>query len=252
MHVSDDLYLGGFTGEQFLGNLTPTAGADPTIQYGVGPMGRVVGYDIVPLALATANVAALQAQTGGTALTLTAGTGVTKGLAPDGSGAAVYQFDVDRSVSLTSAGTLSAGTFTIVGYDRYGVKVTQTLAGPAINTVNTLKPFASVLSVTPNTTSATTVSVGSSDIFGLPFAARDAGYLISAKWAGVLAQNAGTFVAADGTSPASATTGSVRGTYAQSGAASNGTNRLVILMLLTAAQCGTNPTVVALLGVAQA
>ena len=69
------------------------------------------------------------------------------------------------------------------------------------------------------------------------------------KWAGVLAQNAGTFTAADTTSPATNATGDPRGTYAQSGAASNGTNRLVVCMHVDGTQCGSNATLVNAIGV---
>ncbi len=249
MNVADDLYLGGFLVSD---GILPafTASEDPTLNSGVGPMGRIAFLNIVPLAAETANIAALQAQTAATALTLAAGTGVTAKAAPDGSGNTVYAFDVPRCVSLTSGGNLSAGHFTVTGYDQYGRKQTQTLVGPNGDTVNTTKAFASVLSVVPTTTSATTVSVGSANIYGLPYAITDAGYLVNVGWAGALARDTGTFVAAV-TTTASATTGDTRGTYTPSSAA-NGTDRLVIGMHLTAAQCGPSASVASAIGVTPA
>lgn len=249
MHVADDLWLGNFS----LGSgLLPgfAANEDPTLNQGVGPMGRVAFRNIVPLTAQTANVAALQHTTISTGLTLAAGTGATLASAPDGSGQPVIKFDVPRAVSLTSAGgnNFSGVNFTITGYDFYGRKTTQTRVGPNGTTVNTLKAFMSVLSVVPDTTDGThNVSVGSSDIFGLSFACADAGYLI-AKWANALALDAGTFVAADTTSPATAATGDPRGTYLPS-SVSNGTNRLVLWQHLIAPQCGPNATVTDAIGV---
>lgn len=250
MEVSDDLFLGPVGPSGF--NLTLTGGENPTRQYGAGPMGRVVFHNIVPLALGAAVVAVLQASTLNTALTLAAGTGTTSGLAPDGSGSAIIVLDVPRAVSLTSTSNLSAITYLVRGFDQYGLPMSQLITGPNNATVNSTKAFKSVRSVVPTGTSASTISVGMADIFGLPFVMLDAGFLVSAKWAGVLAQNAGTFTAGVTTSPATTTTGDIRGTFAQSGAASNGVLRLVIAMHLTASQCGPTATMVNAIGVVQA
>lgn len=251
MEVSDDLYTGPVGGPNGF-CLVSSSGGNPTRQYGVGPLGRVVFRNIVPAALSASNVAALQASTINVALTLAAGAGVTAGLAPDGTGRAVMVFDVARAVSLTSVSNLSAINYLISGFDEYGAPMSQLKTGPNGNTVNTLKAFASVLSVVPTGTSANTVSVGAADIFGLPFRMIDAGYIVSAKWANVLAQNAGTLVTADQTSPATNLTGDVRGTFAQSGAASNGANRLVIAMHVDATQAGPTATRANAIGVTQA
>jgi len=82
-------------------------------------------------------------------------------------------------------------------------------------------------------------------------ASADAGYLIGVGWAGALARDAGTFAAADTTSPATATTNDVRGTYAPSSSA-NGSRRLVIAIGLTALQAGPNATQTAAIGVTPA
>jgi hypothetical protein len=250
MQASDDLYLGPTGAGAF--NTMATGAENPTNQAGCGPMGRIAFLNIVPATLATANVAVLQAQTAGTPLTLAAGAGTTSGSAPDGSGSTVIELDVARAVSLTSAGNLSAGTFTVAGFDIYGQAMSEELAGPNANTVNTTKAFKSVLTVTSDTTSATTVSVGNSDIFGLPFLVANAVDIVQAKWDSTLAANAGTFVAGDTTDPATVTTGDVRGTFAQAGNASNGVRRLLIAMHLGDDACGPNATRAGALGVDQA
>lgn len=230
-HVPDDLYMGsgqGQGGSFFL----PGASA---LNAGVGPLGRIFIYDIVPVVLGAALVAALQAQTLNVALTLTAGAGVTTVV--NGKGETVLRLDVPRNVSLTSAGNLSAGNFTIRGYDVYGNALTQTRAGPNANTVNTLKAFKDILSVTPDTSSATTVSVGIGDSFGLPFLVTDVGYIQSVKWAQTLAPDAGTFTAGVTTDPNTAALGDTRGTYLPS-SASNGTRRLVMSIALPETHVG--------------
>ena len=261
-HHADDLYLGGFVGTQGLtltqtlsrsnGGYPDLPSPNPTRQQGVGPMGRTTHLDIVPKALAAANLAVLAAPTLGTPLVLSAGAGITAGLAPDGSGATVYYLDVCRSVSLTSTANLSAINFLVTGYDYYLQKTTQLMAGPNVNTVNSKKAFIAILSIVPQGTSASTVSAGVADQFGLPYVVSDAGYVLSAKWANVMAQNGGTLTVADATNPATSSTGDVRGTFAQSGAASNGANRLVMVFELTSDQCGAAPTIAALLGVTPA
>ena len=247
MNVGDDLYLGNFEGTQGL-CLQTTGQENPTAQIGVGPMGRIAFYNAIPLTIQTANVAVLQAQTANVPLVLAAGTGATLGTAPDGSGLPVIKFDVPRGVSLTSGSNLSAGKVLVTGYDQYGQKMTQLMTNASTNTVTSLKAFASILSAVPDTTSASTMSIGSSDLFGLPFYIADAGYIVSVKWNETLAPDAGTFVAGVATAPSTNLLGDVRGTYVPSANASNGTRRLVIAMHLTGAQCGSAPTIVGLLG----
>lgn len=252
MQVSDDLYLGGFS----IGSGGPppaaTSAENPTINQGVGPMGRVAHRSIVPLTKQNNNLATTQHITNGTPLTLTAGTGVTSTTAPDGSGSTVLKFDVARCPSLTSTANLSAANFTFVGFDEYGRKTTQTMAGPNNNTVIAKKAFMSILSVTPDTTDgANNVTAGSSDTFGLQYAISDATFLTAVKWANSFVTDTGTFTVADATTPATASTGDPRGTYVPS-SASNGSRRLIIQMHLGPTQCGASSTQVGAIGVVPA
>lgn len=235
-----------FTDNLYLGqpNLANSGGA--------GPLGRIAFLNIVPLVLQLAGLVAFQNTVAATALTLVAGTGVTAGLAPDGSQRTVYQLDVPRSVSLSSASNFSAMNFTITAFDAYGRLETNTIAGPNGNTVLSTKAFKSVLSIVPSATEAVnSVRAGYGDKFGLPFAIYDAGYLARVGWAGALAEDAGTFVAGDATDPATASTTDPRGTYVPTSAA-DGARRLVIGMHLTEAQCGPSATMAAQIGIAPA
>lgn len=246
MQITDDLYIGPDGPNAF----SVANAANPTRQSGAGPLGRVVFRDIIPAALSTTNIAALQAPTSGVAMVLTAGAGIAAGINADGT--PVLILDVPRCVSLSSGSNLSGVNFLVSGYDEYGQKMTQLVTGPNNSTVTTKKAFKQISSSVPQGTSALTVSVGTSDIFGLNYLIDDAGDIISVKWANVLAQNAGTLVNGDQTTPATNLTGDVRGTYAQSGAASNGLNHLTICIHLDSGQTGPNATRALALGVTNA
>ena len=242
---SDDLRLGPVT----LPNPDQRTEGPSPMPSGVGPLGRIYVYDIVPATLGAALLAALQTTGGAQALLMTAGAGVTTRV--DAAGVTRYVLDVPRNVTLTSAGDASATSFTVTGYDVYGQRMTQTLVGPNATTVGTTKAFKEVVSIVTSGALATASSAGFGDAFGLPFRVTDAGYLARVGWAGVLAENAATFVAAVQTSPATATTGDVRGTITPA-SASNGARRLVLGILLPGLAVGPNATRIGAAGVDQA
>ncbi|CAB4142899.1 hypothetical protein UFOVP435_33 [uncultured Caudovirales phage] len=254
-HFQDDIYLGGSPGA---GGIPPNdlqgVAGQPSLMPGVGPLGRVHIFDILPLATQTNNAATALTSGGAATFTtltspgLVAGTGATLVTLADGTPA--IQFDTDRCVSLTSAGNLSAATVTITGYDRYGQRLSFSRAGPNANTVVTTKAFRGIISIATSAALGTAMTVGTSNVFGLPVAIPSANYVIKASYNGVLAQDAGTLVAADGTSPATATTGDVRGTYAPSGVTS-GTQRVTLALAVTAIQAGPNATRLGAYGVNQ-
>lgn len=213
--------------------------------FGFGPIGRLYVFDIVPLTLNASGYAASQTP-GSAAIALSAGTGVTAVI--DTFGVTRYTADVPRGVTITSGGNDSGITFLITGYDQYGSPMTQRLTGANAGAATTLKAFMSVVSIVPSGSVATTVTAGTADLFGLPVCVVDAGYIGNIGWNNTLADNGGTFVVADQTSPATNLTGDVRGTYAQTGAASNGARRLVIEVLLSELNIGTGQTVVGVQG----
>lgn len=244
MQVSDDLYLG--TAPILMNNP-----ANPSVQeLGVGPMGRVFVWDTVPLTLQTAGLATSQNPGSGASFSLTAGTGVTTTTLP--SGAIGYVLDVPRCVTITASGANTA-TYLVSGFDQYGQAMSALLAAPSTSTVATTKAFKIVTSVTnANATAGTNnLTVGFNDKLGLPFRVTDVCYVQSVKWATTLAQDAGTFVAADTTSPATTSTTDVRGCYTPSSAA-NGTRRLVMTIALPALASGSNATRIGAAGVDQA
>lgn len=242
-NFGDDLYLG----PAVAGGAASAGPAPMTV--GVGPIGRVYIFDVLPLTLQANGLATSQNPGSGGSFTLTAGTGVTSRLRADGT--TEFVLDTPRSVTITAAGANSA-TYKVSGFDVYGQPMSQNLAAPTSSTVATLKAFKTITSVTNlNTTAGTNnLTVGFSDVFGLPLVMSDFAYIQSVKWAQTLADNAGTPVIADATSPATAATGDVRGTFAPT-SASNGVRRLVMTIGLTAIAAGPNATRVGAFGVTQ-
>jgi len=228
------------SGDAYLGDPAP-------MDLGVGPLGRVYVWDCVPQTLQTANIAASQTASGSGAVTLTAGTSAKSVVRPDG--VSVIQLNTPRALQINTSTT--ARTITISGYDYYGQPMTEAITVATAGTAKSgKKAFYQIASATING-SATAVTIGTTDILGLPVRCFDAGYVVKVGWNNTLAQDAGTFVVADMTNPATSTTGDVRGTY-QPSTASDGIKRLVMTIALPGIAVGPNATRLGALGVTQA
>lgn len=241
MPLQDDVYLstGGVALQSGINN-----GFELT---GLGPVGCITAYDVQPLTLQVANIAASQSP-GAAALTLAAGTGAT---ATTVNGVSVIQIDCARVLRITSGGNDTGITFNVVGFDQYGVAMSENITGASGAVATGKKAWFSISSITPSAAVASTCSAGTGDIFGLPFFAANATYVLDVQWNSTLAKDTGTFVAGV-TTTATKTTGDVRGTYAPSAGASDGTKRLVITQVISSAQVGSSATRAAVLGVTQA
>lgn len=260
-------------------------GSSPTQPGVVGWYGqattRTVNY--VPSTIATANIAALANAVSGTAMVLRASTGagitvlstsapatfqptgriLSAGVVIDGLPTLVAfgtagNFNtsfynrstyVSRAVSITGVSGGAGGAFLVSGYDIYGFPMSQTVTVAAgVNTVNSTKTFKAISSVVPQFSDAHNYSVGTADVFGFGLYINlfEATFV---HWNGTFITASTGFTAGDTTSPATAATGDVRGTYAVQ-SASDGVKRLSLSSapVLTAIQ--TNPTT-GLFGVAQ-
>jgi len=232
---SDDLWLGGANGPQSQGWAGPGQ-----VYEGVGPLGRVYIYDIVPAAISATAVCAAQAVAAAGNATINGGS-ATGGVAT---------FNCARNVSIVSSSASdTAQTVTVTGTDLWGQAQTALLTINGTTTVNSTKTFKTITRVAVSGVFVGNLSVGMGDTFGLPYRVTDAGYLLRTGWAGAVADNAGTFTAADTTSPATNATGDVRGTFLPASTASNGTRRLVIAIGLTAIAAGPDATQVGAIGV---
>ncbi len=156
-----------------------------------------------------------------------------------------------RNIRITSAGgddTLCV--FTVKGYDAYGYAMSEAITGANAGVASGKKAFKVVTSITPvGTVGSTSVSVGTGDVYGLPIQGPLWGD-IQVHWASVLITAATGFVVPDVTTPATTTTGDVRGTYAVQGTASDGTRTLQIKVYPSLALVKTDPTI-GLFGVTQ-
>ena len=224
---------------------------DPApMDLGVGPLGRIYVWDTIPQALVANNIAASQTPAAAGAITLTAGTSVKSVVTNNGT---VLQLDVPRAVSVTTgSGSPTSRNFTVSGYDYYGQPMSEVIASSATQStaVNGKKAFYQISGITVSGGTVVAITIGTTDILGLPVRVTDAGYLARVGYNNTLAEDAGTFVAA-ATATATTTTGDVRGTYVPS-AATDGIKRLVVGILLPAIAVGPNATRTGALGVTQA
>ncbi len=134
---------------------------------------------------------------------------------------------LSRAVSITGVSGGAGGHFIVSGFDYRGVPMSENInAAAGVATTNGKKAFKFITSVVPQFSDAHTYSVGTADIFGLSLRVDRFAY-VEITWNDAnITANTG-FVAADATSPATQTTGDVRGTYAVQ-SASDGTKRLQV------------------------
>ena len=192
-------------------------------------------YSIVPATMATNNISLAQAVAGAGNLTIT-GTLATSGVAT---------LDVPRNVRITSSSASdTAVTATVYGTDTYGISMTETITFGGAATVSGLKAIKTVTRVAISAVMVGNASVGTGDVFGLPYVSASRNYVLTAYNGAFV--TTGTFVAAVTTSPATATTGDIRGTYAVP-SASDGSKILTLWIYIANADTQTG-----LYGVTQA
>lgn len=216
--------------------------------------GTVQCINVVPSAIAANNIAASQTP-GSAALTLVSasGAGITVSTSitrPDTGATVTGLLAIDtattqvsfgtsgnikiwdpttmlaRNVRITSGGNDSGITFLVAGYDVYGYPMTEAITGANIGVASGVKAFKYIASITPSGAVATTASAGTGDVIGLPVRADYFGQL-QVFYNGAFVTASTGFTAAVTTSPATTTTGDVRGTYALQ-SASDGSKRLMI------------------------
>ena len=162
-------------------------------------------YDVVPVALDTDGICAQQTLAGsGSAL-------INGALASSGT----VTLDVPRNVIVDAAGAATA-VLTVTGTDVYGIPMSEAITLNGATAVSGKKAFKTITSVAASA-AATDFFVGTGDVFGLPIRADSRNYVQTA-WGGAFVTT-GTFTAAVATSPATTTTGDVRGTFAPADAA---------------------------------
>jgi hypothetical protein len=187
-----------------------------------------------------------------TTMTAQATGGYTAFAQPFGQSGSVYLWNpqalVARAVNVTGSASATGGNITISGYDIYGVPMSEVIAAPAsATTVNGKKAFKYISSVVPAFTDAHNYSVGTTDIYGFPLRSDFFSDVAINYNAAAITASTG-YVAAVTTSPATTTTGDVRGTYALQSAA-DAAKRLAVRQFVLPANMAS-PT--GLFGVTQA
>lgn len=158
------------------------------------------------------------------------------------------------------AGTITGLTFTlgaapqvvtVTGWDQYGQPMSEAItSSSAVSTaVSGKKAFYQVLSVSIAGATGTTVTVGTTQLLGIPVRVTSGVYLAHVGWSTGFAIDSGSLVAAD-TATATTTTGDVRGTFSPS-TAPDGIKRLILGILLPAIAIGPNATRIGAFGVNQ-
>lgn len=161
---------------------------------------------------------------------------------------------VARTLSVTASGGAS-GSVLVRGYDIYGQAMSEsiTIVGSGVSTTQkkAFKYISSAQAIGAGVTTGT-LSIGTTDVFGFGIRS-DLFEYTDIYYNGALITASTGWLAADITSPATTTTGDVRGTYAVQ-SASDGTKKLIVFQVPAAAQAckSTNIDNRLLAGVVQA
>jgi hypothetical protein len=224
---------------------------DPSdMDLGVGPLGRIYVWDLLPQTLQAANIAASQTPAAAGSLTLTAGTSAKSVV--NASGATVIQLDVPRAVSITQAAAGTSRVFTVTGVDYYNQTMSEAITSTVNSTVTGKKAFWQISSVTVAGGGTTTAcSVGTGDVFGCPVRFTDKSYIVRYGWNNATTDDTSGVLTVADQATATTTTGDVRGTFAPSTAA-DGQKRLVMTIALPGIAVGPNATRTGALGITQA
>jgi hypothetical protein len=235
--ISDGIRIGNYqlSSTFEFGGLVPTHG----LRY----------RNIVPLTLQNAGLVASVTPNGGY-LTLFAGTGVTR-VAIGGTGTFGYKLDVPRNVTVTGVTSTTSVNFTVYGYDEFNNPMVEQIVGPTgATTAKGNKAFSIVTYIKSSGNTTQPITVGFGDVIGLPIRLNSKNYVVVSAWnEAALALTA--YTVADGTSPATLSTGDVRGTVTlPGGTPSDGAKRLTV-GIYPAGAIGSGQTLEGVRGVLQ-
>lgn len=156
---------------------------------------------------------------------------------------------LSRTVQIVSGGVDTGITFTVTGWDVYGFPMTETITGASGAAASGAKAWKFISAVTHTGSVASTVTVGTNDVIGLPFQVLRFGRIaINYNNAGITA-NTG-FTAAVVTVPSTSILGDVRGTYLLPSAA-DGTKTIQIFVTVPPAVLNTVNGAASVYGVTQ-
>lgn len=127
-------------------------------------MARIKRYVFTPSTVDVDGIAAAQAITANTAMTLN-GAESSGGVWTNTSSCLVngQAGKIGHQIAIDCSGDINAAIFTIVGLDPEGRAITETITGVTTTPVESTKYYHKITSITPDTTSAETVWVGAVD-----------------------------------------------------------------------------------------
>ena len=145
-------------------------------------------------------------------------------------GALAGKADVARGLTVKSSDVGdTAQTVKVIGTDFYGNPVSETLTLNGTTAVNGKKAFKTVTSAYVSAAMTGNLTIGTTDVLGLPFVAATKSRIIDVFFNDAKDASA-TIVVANATSPATATTGDVRGTI-DPNTACDGLKEVVVIMV---------------------
>lgn len=142
--------------------------------------------DIVPASVSSTRIAASQlpVSAGYLNLATVSGTGIT--IITYQSIPNVLQLDCARNVTITGNGGTTSQTFTVFGWDQYGVPMVEQIAGPVGATmVRGIKAFSYIRAIYVAAGTVANVSVGVGNTFGLPYFIGNLNYAFVPMWNGL-------------------------------------------------------------------
>ena len=155
------------------------------------PTSPYVTYNVTPLTAQVNNVALSQSVLNETTLVLTAGTGVTLITDPNSPYFGCLELDCPRALQfiIGSTGAPNIANITIDGYPGFSSytrrtqeQITTTTTAGQIFYTNKTYRFVKSITVSGGVGTGGTVSVGTSDILGLPFFVKSPQDIVSKKW----------------------------------------------------------------------
>jgi hypothetical protein len=217
------------------------------MQVGI-PQPQLGSISVAPLAASNTNLANLVAATTSAAyIPLTVGTGVTAvaGIYNifTNTTDTVYFFDTPRAVSITLAAGSTTTTFTVWGFDEDDVFMTEQIIATANTTVPGKKAFAGVTRVRAGGATVGTISIGTTNIIGLPYVLDNVNRILGLGNFGsnnIFGTTLATFYTVASLITATAITGDIRGTVNLSSFTVNGINRLVVAWIMAASTNDVN------------
>lgn len=139
--------------------------------------------------------------------------------------------DVPRALSITSTGADNGRTFTATGTDEFGNTMVEAITGPNTTTVNGKKAFKTISTISVDAACAGNISIGFSDVLGLPVYLPSAGHILRELEDDATATAGTTVGGLSHATQQSATAADVRGTYDPNSAA-DGSKTFQLLVFL--------------------